>query len=575
VSSASECAFGRESSQSRSFAQFVSLARYIQTRLEERRAREPFDRLLLSLDDRYHFAAAVLAGAWLEIEVEVGPSSLLDDVTLGPSPGVIRLTESPSALELLGDHLSAIEENLLTEGAPPRPDMEIDLSKMRVAFWTSGSQNEPRRFCKSARTLLSEADMLASFWEVRPGHRIVSAAPAHHIYGFLWGTLLPIFAGASFFRDPVRHGASILSALSETSARRLVAVPAQLAALESAWRASRGPHMQLSIVSSGAALDRNLSENLAELGTSIVEILGSTETGGIAFRDPTREVGFTALPGVTLDSTSDGHLRVRSPFLEDPTVPYVSADRIEFQGKQFGLLGRADRIIKLGAVRVSLNEVEERILRLPGIEEVRAIAIFGPSAAVRQLELGIVAVSTVHTSKTLRLAVCQALPPEFWPKRIRIVPHLPVDERGKTPQTLLLSLFDNVAELGSGASPRVSLGTPSRASHAAIEHALCFPDEAPCLVGHFPHNPVVPGAVLVAEAVVAPALAEWPDLGHLTALQTVRFLNPLGPEQNVSVQLTRLGSRVAFRLHSSGEVLVTGTAEFANPSEPRQNLADA
>ncbi|MEM7505720.1 MAG: hypothetical protein AAF415_03160 [Pseudomonadota bacterium] len=77
------------------------------------------------------------------------------------------------------------------------------------------------------------------------------------------------------------------------------------------------------------------------------------------------------------------------------------------------------------------------------------------------------------------------------------------------------------------------------------------PAGASCLDGHFPGNPIVPGAVLLAHAA---------DVLHgqgqaIVAIRRMKFLRPLGPGVPFEVQIdpSAQGARITWR--SGGETL--------------------
>ena len=79
-----------------------------------------------------------------------------------------------------------------------------------------------------------------------------------------------------------------------------------------------------------------------------------------------------------------------------------------------------------------------------------------------------------------------------------------------------------------------------------FERTLAFPKESPCLDGHFPGNPVVPGVAILAE------LVDWAEtqLGHrITGVINARFREPLLP-----------GATWRILLEDSGADVVTVTA---------------
>ena len=96
--------------------------------------------------------------------------------------------------------------------------------------------------------------------------------------------------------------------------------------------------------------------------------------------------------------------------------------------------------------------------------------------------------------------------------------------------------------------------TPKGAFQVAPEH--------PSLPGHFAGRPVVPGVVLLDEA-LALVLAAAPGL-RVTGLPSVRFLRPVRPGERVEVEHDPAGpGRVAFRCRVAGEDAVRGTALLA------------
>jgi len=76
---------------------------------------------------------------------------------------------------------------------------------------------------------------------------------------------------------------------------------------------------------------------------------------------------------------------------------------------------------------------------------------------------------------------------------------------------------------------------------------LSFPASHPAFAGHFPDAPVVPGALLLAAALEALGLG-----GAGTELAAVKFLHPVGPDEEVDVR--RVGA-MRIELHAGGRMV--------------------
>jgi len=85
---------------------------------------------------------------------------------------------------------------------------------------------------------------------------------------------------------------------------------------------------------------------------------------------------------------------------------------------------------------------------------------------------------------------------------------------------------------------------------------FAIPHDHPCLPGHFPGRPLVPGVVLLDRVVAAIEAAHGP-LGPLR-LPQVKFLQPLLPGETASVELEGESPRWRFRILRGDTVLATG-----------------
>lgn len=90
----------------------------------------------------------------------------------------------------------------------------------------------------------------------------------------------------------------------------------------------------------------------------------------------------------------------------------------------------------------------------------------------------------------------------------------------------------------------------------AATHTACIAADHPCLPGHFPGQPVVPG-VLLLDTVIAGVQDQWPD-AHIGGVPSAKFLRPALPGQPFNIELQRGDSRITFSCSDADGVLCRG-----------------
>jgi acyl dehydratase len=102
-----------------------------------------------------------------------------------------------------------------------------------------------------------------------------------------------------------------------------------------------------------------------------------------------------------------------------------------------------------------------------------------------------------------------------------------------------------------GKAPR-GKATAWKAGQFSIPHAH------PCLAGHFPGHPLVPGVVLLDE--VCAIIAATTNRPRPTTLEAVKFTAPVLPGQPVTVWLRHDGDDLRFSAESDGVPILRGVA---------------
>lgn len=327
-----------------------------------------------------------------------------------------------------------------------------------IELYTSGSSGEPKRIAKRWEQLENECAALERLWgEALGPATVLATVPHHHIYGLLFRLLWPLLAGRPWVCAVCAEPTTLAQQLAAHPDALLVASPAHLDRLPALTDLAALPAPRR-VFSSGGPLAAASAQALrAAWGAAPLEIFGSTETGGIAWRQRQHAVddndaAWTPLPGVSIDTAAKqglGALSVRSPFLPD-TQPWLTDDAVEcLPDGRFHLRGRLDRTLKLEEKRLSLPAMEAHLSRHPWI----AAAALTPLQRGPRTRLGAVVTLTAAGQSALnadRRSLVDALRRHLaaWydavllPRHWRFVPTLPYDERGKLPQPALAGLFE-------------------------------------------------------------------------------------------------------------------------------------
>ena len=131
------------------------------------------------------------------------------------------------------------------------------------------------------------------------------------------------------------------------------------------------------LFTSGGAVSPELAVKTDRLfGIYPLEVYGSTETSGIAYRMQDKDgLVWTPFDNAKIWLGEDGCLRIISPYIKDP-AGFATADMAEMlENGKFLLKGRSDSIVKIEEKRISLTEVENRLLESGLVEDVKVIAL--------------------------------------------------------------------------------------------------------------------------------------------------------------------------------------------------------
>lgn len=510
------------------------------------------DRFALYFDDGYEFACA-LFGAW-----HAGKEAVL--------PGDVQPATLQRLLPQVDGCAGQLPHALQPPGAPPATLPPLETRAARLVIHTSGSSGQPLAIAKRLAQLEAEIAHLEQAFGPRigaPPCTVFCTVSHQHIYGLLFLTLWPLAAGRPVEVERLAYPEQMAQRLAQGPSV-LVSSPAHLKRLPDSidWRGARAA---LRVVfSSGGPLPPESAELArAMLGQSPIEVYGSSETGGIAWRQRASHGDrWDALPGVEWRVEHET-LCVRSAHLGDDGW-WPTSDRARpLEGGGFMLLGRADRIVKVEEKRVSLVALEQALLATGDVAEARALLVPGDAGP----RLAVAAVPTpcgweslrTHGKRAfnerLRRELSQSVERVALPRRFRYLRELPVNAQGKATEALLLALFQP-------ALPEVQW------REQGPQRAVAVLDVVPGLRvfdGHFPEAPVLPGVAQLDWAIAfAGRCFALPP--HFRRAEQLKFQRPVLPPMQLELALEWRADtgQLAFRyssargVHSSGRLVFAG-----------------
>ena len=377
---------------------------------------------------------------------------------------LVAANDTFGALVALGEVLAAKQAVFITapevNGKMPEtfglPD-EVEAG-VGLIVETSGSSGKPKRVTLSREAILASAN--AS--QIRlggPGQWLLAlpinfVAGANVLIRSLVADTQPVLMNTSvpFTAEAFARAASLM-----TATRRYTSlVPTQLGriatAIEDAFSPSGKNDFLLAqlrkfdaILVGGQAPQDEVLERLTELGVKIVTTYGMTETGGGCVYDG------VPLDGVKL-SLVGNRIEIAGPVLaseiaDDSGVQpigesFVTNDLGEFDDSgRLKVLGRIDRVIVSGGLKISLDRVEELARAVPGVAELAATAIADREWGQR---VGIVYLGSPEVADEIALALANDLGPAGKPVRVVRTDGVPKLPSGKHDLQAIKRLFEEL-----------------------------------------------------------------------------------------------------------------------------------
>jgi acyl-coenzyme A synthetase/AMP-(fatty) acid ligase len=418
----------------------------------------------------------------------------------------------------------------------PLEAAELDLDQCWLTLCTSGSSGEPKRIEKTLRQLSNEVQALEQLWgaDLGPQACMIGSVATQHIYGLLFRVLWPLCAGRTFVRRQLAFPEDLQRASREHPAFAWVASPALLKRMGDNldWPALSSVRR---VFSSGGALPAEAARSLQQrLGQWPTEVFGSSETGGIAWRQGGNL--WQPFAGVELSQDSDGALLIASPYLPSGHIEHTAdAARIIDDGC-FELLGRLDRIVKLEEKRISLPMLEQALTAHDWVSEARLGVVQENRASLGALL--VLSETGLHALRNLgRRAMTEALRQHLsghcetlaLPRRWRWLRQLPFNAQGKLAQA-------EVEALLMAPRPKAPEVLNQGETDGEWNLRLAVPPDLAYFSGHFPTAPVLPGVVQVDWALnLGRQLMDLPP--RFVGMEVLKFQQLVRPGDEIQLHL--------------------------------------
>jgi len=410
----------------------------------------------------------------------------------------------------------------------------LNLDQGQLVIYTSGSTGQPKAIVKTVAQLEAEINVLEQCWGDKIKHAAIIATVSHqHIYGLLFKLLWPLMTGRCFYSNLYLSPEALFKAVAGQTCC-WVASPAQLKRLDgqSPWP---GIQAATAIFSSGGPLAADVVKKIHQCsGQSVIEVYGSSETGGIAWRQQCDDALWQPLPQVQLTQVEQTVV-CRSPWINGVVT---LDDAIEWRDNGgFKLLGRRDEIVKIEEKRLSLAEMTQVLQQMAEVDTARLMVLSGKrerlAAVIVLSPYGVAELQRLERReviKRIREHLCHHFETVLLPRKWLFVNRLPETRQGKMDATLLRTLL-NQDTLRYPLIQQIVFAHDSVRLQIRVQAALQYFD------GHFPQQPILPGVTQLA----------WADYyGHLffsiqcgfSRLEAVKFKKIIVPDTIVTLSLS-------------------------------------
>lgn len=232
-------------------------------------------------------------------------------------------------------------------------------------LFTSGTTGEPTGVFKTKSDIFTEVDILKNIVAKYNLKKMVATVPFVHIYGILMLELARKLNIDIWLRE--RFLPNDLAMLVEQGSA-IATTPLYINALLQSN--NKYDFSNSLFISSTSPLSCDIAQKFCDkFNTNLLQLYGSTETGGIAYRFNNEKL-WQPMQEVKCSLNSENCLHVSSPWVSEYKYENKlihlnkeidTFDEVKFYGEKFNVLGRKGYIVKIGGKRYSCLQIESII----------------------------------------------------------------------------------------------------------------------------------------------------------------------------------------------------------------------
>ena len=293
---------------------------------------------------------------------------------------------------------------------PDHPSHSVKPKDHALLMYTSGTTGVPKGVLLSQANLAANAASISAEHALTAQDRVLAVLPLYHINAFAVTMLAPLFHGGSLAMPPKFSAARFWQQALQTQCTWINVVPTMISYLLEgvAPDVSQTARIQFCRSASAALPPAHLQAFEAKFGIGIIETMGLTETVAPAFSNPLvrkeRKLGSvgkaSGCEACVIDSAFQGvadgvtgEVAIRGPQVMQGYYKNETATRESFTpdgwlrtgdlGHRdsdgfFFITGRIKELIIKGGENIAPREIDEVLLRHPGVLDAAAVGVPDP-----------------------------------------------------------------------------------------------------------------------------------------------------------------------------------------------------